>query len=213
MARRSVDRLAPGVAVSLVDELRNRDLGEIGIAEKLGAIEKCALERLGRQMNALGRAVALLGQIVAFQNVEHLDQSDSARRRRRRADDLVSAIGAANRLALFDLILRQIVGGNQASALLDGRRQLARQRAMVEIVRIVGDALQRLRQLRLLENVAWLVVVAVALEDAMRLGKLRQIGVAEGPGLVVSRTNPSRASRMAGSITCFSESLPQCCWA
>ena len=40
---------------------------------------------------------------------------------------------------------------------------------------------QRLRQLRLLEDVARLVVISVALEDAARLRKLREIGIVERP--------------------------------
>ena len=80
---------------------------------------------------------------------------------------------------LFDFVLRKIVGGDQAAALLDGRGQLARHRAMVEVVRIFGDALKRLGQLRLLEDVALPVVIAIALKDAMRFGKLRQVGIVE----------------------------------
>ncbi len=56
---------------------------------------------------------------------------------------------------------------------------------MVEVVRIFGDTLQRFRQLRLLENVALLVILAVALKDAMRLGKLRQVVIVERSRRVV----------------------------
>ena len=49
------DGLAPGVAVALVDQLRDRNLGEIGIAQELGAIEERALVGLGGEVDALGR--------------------------------------------------------------------------------------------------------------------------------------------------------------
>ena len=83
------------------------------------------------------------------------------------------------------LITRQIVGSDQASTLLDRVGQFTRHRAMVKVVGIVSDALQRFGQLGLLEYLPWLIVVAVTLENAVRFGKLRQIGIAKGPGLVV----------------------------
>ena len=39
---RRVDRFPPGRGVALVDQLRDRNLGEVGIAQKFGAIEEGA---------------------------------------------------------------------------------------------------------------------------------------------------------------------------
>src|SRR5208283_517330 len=180
-----VDGVAPGAAVSFVDQLRNRNLREIRIAEELCAIEKRALVSFCRQMNALGRAVSRFGQVVTFQDVEDLDQGDATRRRRWSADDFVSAVGATNGLALLHLIMRKVLGRNQASTLLNGGCQFMCYRAVVEIVGVFGDAPQGLRQLELLENLTGLVIVAIALENAVRLGKLLQIRILKRFGLVV----------------------------
>src|SRR5271166_4058564 len=96
--------LAPGRAVAFVNQLRNWDLRKIGIAQKFGAVEEGALKGLGGQVNARARAVPLLGQVVAFENVENFHQRHASRRRRRSADDLVAAIRPANRLPLLDLV-------------------------------------------------------------------------------------------------------------
>ncbi len=56
---------------------------------------------------------------------------------------------------------------------------------MIKVIGIVGNALQSSGQLRLLKHIARLVVVAVALKDAMRLGKLRQLGIAKGASFIV----------------------------
>ena len=50
---------------------------------------------------------------------------------------------------------------------------------MVEIVRIGGDALQGLRELRLAKCVAGLVEIPIALEDAARIRKLGELGVVQ----------------------------------
>ena len=48
---------------------------------------------------------------------------------------------------------------------------------MIEVVGVFRDPLQGLRQLRLLQDVTLLEKLAVALEDAPRLGKLAQVVV------------------------------------
>ncbi len=114
-------------------------------------------------------------KIVALKNIQGLDQHDTAGGRRRRADDFVSAIGAANGLALLHFVVRQILGGNQAATFLHCRGKFARQCAVVEIVGFLGDALERAGEVGLAENLSRLVVVAIALEDAARLGKFREV--------------------------------------
>ena len=116
-----IDRLPPACAVLLVDKLRHRNLGEIRVSEKLGAVEESPAEGLDGQVHRLRRAVAELGQVVAFQNIENLDKGNTARRGRRGADNFVSAIGAVHRLAFLHLVVRQIVRGDQAAVLLDVR--------------------------------------------------------------------------------------------
>src|ERR1039457_4860516 len=105
------DGFAPGIGVTLVQQLRNRDFGKIRVPEELGAIEKCPLISFGGEMNALGRTLTLLAEIVSLEDIEALDQGDASGRRRWSADDLVAAIGAANRLPLLHFVLGKVLGG------------------------------------------------------------------------------------------------------
>src|SRR5208283_621466 len=112
-------------------------------------------------------------------------EGDAARGRRRSADNVVPTVGATNWLALLYFIVCKVFRGDQASALLNRVGYLACHRPVVEVIGIAGDALQGLRQLRLLEYFARLIVVSVALENAVRLRKLCQVGIVERLGLVV----------------------------
>ena len=93
-------------------------------------------------MHGLGRTVSQLPKVEAFEDVEYLNQCDSTRGWWRSPNYLISAIGAADGLALLDLIVGKVFGRDQSAALLQGRGQFPRQGAVVEIVRFFGNALQ-----------------------------------------------------------------------
>ena len=135
---RRIDRFPPGRAISFVDQLRDGDFGKIGIAHKLGPIEERAPEGFQGQMHRLRRPAPHLRQIVAFENIQDLDQRRPARRRRRRADDVVSAVGPAHRLPALSLrsCARSSAVIRPPPFCMDGR-QFARHRAMIEVVGIV----------------------------------------------------------------------------
>src|SRR5690242_17226799 len=160
-----IKRGAPCHPIFLVHQLSYRDVGKIGIAEKLGAVEESAPEGLRGQVNGLSRVAAQRAQVITFEYVERLHQRDSARGGRRRAQDLIAAITSVNGPALFDFVVSQVLRRDQTAALLDRRRNLPRHFAMVEVVRIGRDFLQRGSQFRLAENFAGLVVLAIALKD------------------------------------------------
>ena len=71
-------------------------------------------------MDGFCGAVAVFVEVVAFEDVENFEKSDAAGGRRRRADDVVVAIGPADRLALFNFVAREIACGDEAAALLHG---------------------------------------------------------------------------------------------
>src|ERR1700677_2444254 len=96
-----INGIPPRCSVLLIDELRYRDFCKVRIAHELRAIEERPPERLCGEMNRRRRPVAELGQIVPLENIQRLQQNRSARRGRWRTDDLVSAIRATNRFALF----------------------------------------------------------------------------------------------------------------
>jgi len=98
-----------------------------------------------------------------------------AGRRWRSADDVVAAIGAANGLAFFHFVSGQVFGGDQASAFVDGRGQLAGHGAVIELIGILGDAFQGAGEFGLLEQFARLVVVSVAQKNAFGFGKLGEV--------------------------------------
>ena len=180
---RRIDRLLPGLRVFFVDKLRYRNFREVGIAHKFGAIEKCPPEGLKRVMHRLGRAVAHFAEIIAFQNIQDLNEHCSARRWRRRADYFIPAIRPTHRLALFHFIVREILDGNQTAALLHCSGQFFREGTVIKIVWLLGNLLQRSRQVGLAENFARLVVISVALKHAMRFRKLGQMPVVQIGGL------------------------------
>ena len=85
-------------------------------------------------------AFILLRQIVAFEDVEHLDQRDAAGGGRRHRDDVIAAISPAHRLALDRAIVFQIVRRHHAAGRLHRGGELFRDRAFVKRARSVfGD--------------------------------------------------------------------------
>src|SRR5258706_11317788 len=103
----------------LVDQLRHRDLAEIGITQEIRAVIHRPPEGLDRQMHRLRRTITEPREIKSFQNIEGLDQCNAARRWRWRRDDLVATIGSANRAAILYLVVRKIFRSYQAASLLD----------------------------------------------------------------------------------------------
>ena len=94
-------------------------------------------------------------QIVAFQNIEHLDQHDAAGRRRRHRDDVIAAISAAHRRALDGAIIFEIVGGHDAAGSLHRRGDLLRDVAVIECLRsALRDGRERGGEIGLHEAIA-----------------------------------------------------------
>ena len=83
--------------------------------------------------------------------------------------------------------MRQVVGGDQATALLHGSCEFPRKSTMVEIIWLLGDAFERPGQVGLAEEFSRLVVIAVALKYAARFGELRQMAIMQILGFVPSQ--------------------------
>src|SRR5437868_12683793 len=172
-----IDRVAPGSPIFLVDKLRHRNLREVGIAHEFRSIEEGAAEGLSGQVNGLCRAIAQLGEIVTFQDVENLNQSDAPRGWRGSADDVIAAIASTDRFALFDLVGGKIGGGNQASALMDCCGQLAGYFSVIKIIGIPDNLFQGLGQSAFPKNLARFGVAAAALENPPRLPDRSKVGI------------------------------------
>ncbi len=93
-----VDLGADFLGVGLVQQLGDRILDEIRIAERSVAVDIGIAHRLDHQMHRLGGAVAEIGERIAFQHVEDFADDDAAGGRRRRGDDVIAAIVALDRL-------------------------------------------------------------------------------------------------------------------
>ena len=178
-----IDGGAPGGGVGFRGELGDGDGVVVGIAEVIGAVHVGAAIGLGDEVHGRGSAVAELGQVVAFEDVERAEQHDSARRRRRGADDGVVVEAADDGRALDDGVVGQVFESEQRAALVEIIDQLMGHFAVVEVVGIGGDALQGAGQLGLAEGFAFFIELPVALEDALGVGESGQIGVGEFLGL------------------------------
>ena len=149
--------------------------GEVGVAQVVGAVLVGAAEGFGDERNLLRRTIRQEGELVAGEDVENLNQHDSAGRGRRRGNDLIAAIAAGERCAVLHFVSREVGGGEQSAALLDGGGKLGRHRTFVEARGIGGDALQGAGELRLREAVAGPQIIAIALEDAARFGEAGEV--------------------------------------
>ena len=168
---------APGFGIFFIGELRDGQLREIGVAEKFSAVEKSAAEGFGGQVDGFRGAAAGFRQIVTFQNVQRFDEHDSAGGRRRRADDFVAAVCAAQRLAFFYLVMREVFDGEQSPALLYRRGEFTGHGAVIKIVGIFGDAFKSVRQIRLAEDFVLFVEISVALKDFARFGIIGEVRI------------------------------------
>jgi hypothetical protein len=113
-----------------------------------------------------------LRQVVAAQDVQRLQQHNPARAWRRRGQHFQPVILPDQRRALLHLIRGEVLGRDEPVVRRLKRRDLLRHLALVEVLRIGRDPLQRRRQLRLLEQLARLVEPAVALEDPLSASRL-----------------------------------------
>ena len=161
-----VDRLAQLGGVVLRRQPRQRHVfDEIGIAEVVGAIRVRTLHRLGHQMDRGRRLRTQPREVVAFEHIQHLDQPDAARADRRHGENFVAAIGAFDRRAADGPVVLQVLACNQTAVrehlLLEREGRLA----LVEPGRpLAGDALERVREIRLLQGLSRLVGHAVLRE-------------------------------------------------
>src|SRR5438034_7490348 len=64
-------------------------------------------------MNRVRRTGSQFGELVVFENVQHLEQRGAAGRRRRHGDNLVTPVRARKRFANGRLVLLQILFSNE----------------------------------------------------------------------------------------------------
>ena len=206
------DRLAEIGGVRLRHQPVDRHvLVEVGIAEELRAIGVGALHRLGHQVDLRGRGEPHRLEVVALEDVQHLDQADAAGRGRRHRDHLVAAVGALDRRAPDRGVVLEILARDQAAVrehfLLEQQRRLA----FVEAGRpLRGDAVERAREIGLLQRLARFVRHAVLRErrdrrrDTSASCAARSSATARAPRRPGSRRGRARSPdrRAASTAAC-----------
>ena len=197
--------------MALGGEARERHIDDVGVAEEPGAVRVGALHRFGHQEQRL--RIALVREIVAFEDVEHLDQHDAAGGGRRHRDDVVAAIGAAHGRTFDRAIILEIVGGHDAAGGLHRIRDLFRDRPGVERPRPgLGDCFEGVGEIRLHQPLAGAERVPsglrkISAEDGQRASRGRSLGSESAVSSVIAI--PSRASAIAGAIKSASVNRPE----
>ncbi len=82
-----------------------------------------------------------------------------------------------DRFALDHVVLRKIFKRDERPALLQVIHEFLRHLAVVEIVGVGGNPLERARQFRLLKGFARAIVGAIPLKQQARLRKARQVTI------------------------------------
>ena len=106
-----------------------------------------AAHRLGEYMQIGSGIVAHSAEVIALENVQHLNQRHAARAGRRHADDFVAAVSAAHRFTLDRLIPLKIFFGNNAAIRFHVVGESFGILALVEsIATVLLNQLERVRQ-------------------------------------------------------------------
>ena len=145
----------------------DRHLHGIGVAHECRAIGVSALHRLGNDVQRL--LAAELCKIVAFEDVEHLDQMNATGGGRRHRNNVIAAIGPADRLAQDRAVIFHVLGGHDPAGLAHGGDDLVRDRTFVKSFRpVAGNRPQRDRKVGLQQILARHQHGAVAVEKNRR---------------------------------------------
>jgi hypothetical protein len=108
---RAVDLRPPSVRIGCRDQLGNRHMHAVGVGHVLAPVGKGDFERFREQVDVawLAEPQAVLADREGGQQVEHLQDVRPAGRRRRRRQDVVPTILAANWVPLLHAVARQVV--------------------------------------------------------------------------------------------------------
>ena len=176
----------------MAGEAFDRDFDEVRVAEVFGAVSVGKLHRFCHEVDGFRGVGAARAQVVAFEDVEDLDDVDATGGGRRHGDDLVAAVVAAYWLAFDGAVVAQVFSGHRATCVFDGGDDFFGGFALVEAVAaLFGDAAQGGGEFGLFQGFAGLQRRAVCVEEdfggawpfAHSLGKpLQRVGetVADG---------------------------------
>ena len=183
-----VDLIGNGFGVRLVGQRLPRHLHEVRVAEIFRAVGVGAFFRFRHHLHGIRAAEAELVHIEVFKNVEDLHNVNAPGRRRRHGEDLVPAVGAANRLALYRLVVRQIRFGDESAVLLHLLCNLVGNRPFVEGIRtVLRNQLQAFSEVLLHQLITLLQRFTVFPEDGLAVFVIRNHFAAVGFEVVCQR--------------------------
>jgi hypothetical protein len=153
----------------LGEQLRHRDAPETRVADIAKHVGVSELLRLDHRMQRLRRVESPLAQRKALEDVQHLQRGD-ALSVGRQLGHRPAAVAGLDRLDPFGLELRKIVERHGAALLAhDVHDRLRGGAPVVAVATLFGDAAERSRQVRVLEDLAragW----ALAIDEVRRAG-------------------------------------------
>ena len=150
-----------GVALGSQSGLRHFD--ESRVAQVFGAVGVGQLHRLGQIVDGLRAVGAVIGQRIAFQQIQDLDDVDAAGAGGRHGHHLVAAVAAADRRALFHLVAGEVSLVDQAAVARHFRHDLVGDAALIKgFWPLFRDQAQRLSQIALHQLFACAQRAAVA---------------------------------------------------
>ena len=124
---------------------------EIGVSEVVRAIGVRASHGLRHTVEVARGAEPVSGNVVAFEDVQHLDEHDPAARRGRHRDDLDPAIRTSDRSSLLGAKRFQVLFGDQTTVFCHLLRDESRSLAFVETSQsLLGNAHERFAEIGLL---------------------------------------------------------------
>ena len=160
------DGLSQISRVFLRSESRDRQ-GRIErrVAEIAGPIRESPPHPFGDAVDRGRRPGTVLGEVVSLEDVEHLDERDSARTDGRHADHVIAAVQAGDRGPLLRSVVLEIGFGDEAAVRLHLLCEQPRGLSFVKAAgSILGDAFERVGEIGLAEDVTHLIGHALARE-------------------------------------------------
>ena len=156
--------------ILFIYQTRDRHFDEIRVAHVLSAIRKRAPHRFGHKVITLrGSGIHFL-EIVALQNVEHLEQHRASGRWWRHRNDFVATIVAAQCFALFRDIAAHIFQGDQPPMTFQIVNDHPRRLTLIEFVwPALLQTREGRREIGLHKQIAFVIELAVVEIDPFRL--------------------------------------------
>ena len=166
---RTVDERPAPRCVLLGEQLVDRHLHERRVGHVRQAVGVCEALRLGHHVDGLRRVVPHRGEVEPVEQTQDLQRQHAVRRQRRRVDQVSVVLDRRRVVRHVRRLSGQVGLVDQPACRREGRRDVPRQAAGVELLdAALGDAPDAAREVLLHEHVARLVRPAVGPQERLR---------------------------------------------